>query len=190
MPRLVDYSIVVTTAQAAGLRCVYPGGAAFAPTGAAEVVGWGEDEPTIRPQWREALIPVSADDLAGLTRRAWRDLFAADEAWIAPVHHWASELEHSLGPDGQDVRPLLDAIGIDTASLAQRTRADAIAFALDEADEFEAFLAGLLPQLWKSDFTLLLPSAGALATLHHHRQIWWRVSDHSTAARLRELAAS
>ncbi len=86
-----------------------------------------------------------------------------DEAWLAPVHHWAAELDHGSGST---------ATVFDDPSLCGRRQADAIAF--DSSEALASLAADLLPRLGKSDFTLLLPGVAAVATLHHHRQIWWR----------------
>ena len=73
---------------------------------------------------------------AGAAGRAgvWRELGGGGDAWLAPVHSWASELQHG---DGDWLEPLLIGLGVDPAPLRPRTKADALAFAPDEADAFE-----------------------------------------------------
>src|SRR5690606_1365552 len=98
---------------------------------------------------------VTDEPLAALTARAWRELFpGSEEAWLAPAHHWAAELEHGEGPW---MKSLLTELGIDAERLRRRHKADALAFGAFEADRFEAALGRIVRNLWKSDFALLFP---------------------------------
>ena len=170
MPRTVEYDEVLAAATAAGLRCVYPNGAAFAPLDDWHVAGWvsGEDA-TIRPTFRDRA--RRADDLPALVAAAWRTHFAqAAEAWVAPVHHWAAELEHGAGES------VAAAFACD---VPRGRRADAVAFG--SADELAVVLGRLFGAMTKADFTLLLPPCRVVVTLHHHRQVWWRCADRGVA---------
>jgi hypothetical protein len=177
--RLVAYAEVLEAAEAVGLRCVYPNGAAFAPTsGDWAVAGWitGEDA-SVRSAFRERVRRVAPSALANEVFQAWSTYFHdADEAWIAPAHHWAAELAHGRG-DGATAR-LLQMHSIDTTPLMTRTAADAIALS---STELPSFLAALYDAMGKADFTLLLPGTPMVATVHHHRQCWWRTADAAVA---------
>ena len=190
MPRIVDYDVVLSTAEAAGFRCGYPFGSVFVLAGEGmtpdRVACWSAgDDATVRPLWRPTMRTVAFERLAPLAVRAWRE-FGGD-VWLAPVHSWASELQHG---DGDWLEPLLVEIGIDPAPLRPRTKADALAFSPNEADAFERVLATVLDKLWKSDFALLLPAAprGVFCTVHHHKQLWWQCVAESDAKRLLTLA--
>ncbi len=187
MPRLVDYAIVLKTAVTAGLRSVYPNGAAFVlNTDPAHVAGWaaGEDR-TILPEMRERL-RVTDEPLAALAGRAWRDLFPeSQEAWLAPVHHWAAELEHGEGPW---MKSLLTELGLDAERLRTRHKADAVGFGAWEADRFEAALGRIVRNLWKSDFALLFPGSAVYCAVHHHGQLWWQCREPGTADALLRMA--
>ena len=167
--RVVDYAEVLDAAGAVGLRCVYPNGAAFAPAeGEWAVAGWvtGGDA-TIRPAFRDRASLVGAADLSRLVAAA-----CDREAWVAPVHHWAAELDH--GEDPAAMAAALGSVGVDASRLRGRRRADAVA--LPPAG-VGPFVDRLFDAMGKSDFALLLPGRAVLATLHHHRQVWWRAAD-------------
>lgn len=176
MPRLIDYPDVLTAAEAVGLRCVYPNGAAFSlRTDPTHVACWAAetgDDATIRPLFRDRVRPVDAGALGDLCRRAWERHFPdAPEAWLAPAHHWAAELAHH-GSDA--LRNLVAEMGLDPHALSRRTKADALAFTVDEPATFAAAVNSVFAHLSATDFTLLLPSQAVVATLHHHRQVWWQ----------------
>lgn len=174
---------MLAAAEGVGLRCVYPNGAAFAPRGEAwPTVGWiTGDDTTVRPAFRDMTTYVPVDTLAPKLASVCR-LFET-EVWIAPVHHWAAELAHGRDDAGGNLGPLLLKHGIDPAPLMHLTQADAVAF--DDATVLRAFCAELFQKMWKSDFTLLVPGVLCVATLHHHRQVWWRFRDETMRARLR-----
>ena len=190
MPSIVDYDTVLATAEAAGFRCGYPFGSVFVLAGEGMTPGrvacWSAgDDATVRPRWRPTMRPVAAERLAPLAARVWRE--AGGDVWLAPVHSWASELQHG---DGDWLEPLLIDLGLDPTPLRPRTKADALAFSPGEADAFERALATILDKLWLSDFALLLPGAprGVFCTVHHHKQLWWQCVDASDAKRLLTLA--
>lgn len=188
MPRLVDYATVFQTATANGLRCAYPNGAAFVlNTDPRHVAAWSAtaDDATIVPAMRPRVRRVARERMARLAACAWRELFGgAGEAWLAPAHHWAAALEHG---DGQWLAPLLAELGIDAAPLRDRTRADAVAFGASESHLFERTLEGILDNLWRSDFSMLLPGEAVVCTVHHHKQLWWQCGDANVAELLLEM---
>lgn len=176
MARLIPYTNVLQTAEAVGLRCVYPNGAAFAPAaGDWSVAGWvtGEDV-TLRPQFRQRVIHQPREALGPAVARAWREQFAnAAEAWIAPVHHWAAELDHGEHP--QAITAALERADLDVTPLLGRRQADAVA--VDDPTVLARLVNDLFDAMGKSDFALLLPPARIVVTLHHHGQAWWRCAD-------------
>lgn len=187
MPRLIDYPRVLKAAEAAGLRCVYPNGAAFSlRTDPAHVACWagggagGEGgDATIRPIFRDRVRPVAAQSLGTLCRQAWERHFpAATEAWLAPAHHWAAELAHH-GSDA--LWTLVGEMGLDADALSRRTKADALAFGREEREPFAAAIGQIFEHLSATDFTLLLPGQAVVASLHHHCQVWWQCAQAATA---------
>ncbi len=175
-------------AQAAGLRCVYPNGAAFnLNPDPRHVAGWlARDDVTILPAMRPRTRTVPAEALAGLALRAWETQFPAGQAWLAPVHHWSVELEHE---NGQWLAPLLAELHLDAASLRARTQADALAFDRNEQGQFSQALGRILANLGKSDFCLLFPGLPVVCTIHHHHQLWWQCATPTTADALLSLAS-
>jgi hypothetical protein len=168
--RVVSYADVLQAARAIGLRCVYPHGAAFAPvSGDWAVVGWVTgDDATVRPAFRDRTRTV---DRRALPRRIGEEFARiGGEAWVAPVHHWAAELDH--GESRSAVEAALTLVAVDPTPLAGRREADAIA--LDAPAALADLVDGLLDAMSKSDFCVLFPGSPVLLTLHHHRQAWWR----------------
>lgn len=185
MPTTIDYSIVLPSLQATGLRCVYPNSGAFGPAEGAEnhIVGWlsAEDE-TIRPDLRANLIvvpPPACRSLATLLTRAWCDRVPGP-IWLMPASHWAFELQFG----GDWIPPLLANHGIDVLSLQSRPDGSAIEFQPDESDDFTLLIESLLEHLTASDFTIAFPGRAIAVMLHHHRQIWWQLSDPALARQL------
>ena len=184
MSRVVPYSQLLHAAEAAGLRCVYPNGAAFGPVSDDwHVAGWlaGEDA-TVRPAFRDrvrtAPAGISRLAFAPWLTTAWQDALAGpSEAWLAPVHHWAAALDH--GDDRAGMDEVLRRLHADPTALAGRRQADAIV--ISSADDLAGALPGLFDAMGKNDFALLFPPLRVTATLHHHRQIWWRCEDAAIA---------
>lgn len=180
MTRLVPYPDVLQTAETVGLRCVYPNGAAFAPAaGEWAVAGWvtGEDA-TVRPHFRQRVVHRQRDQLGVAVARAWHEHFPqADEAWIAPVHHWAAELDHGEHP--AELTAALEWAFVDVNALHGRRQADAIG--VDNPNVLDRLVDGLFDAMGKSDFALLFPPARVVVTLHHHGQVWWRCADAAVA---------
>ena len=181
---IIPYADVLAAAEAVGLRCVYPNGAAFAPESDNwSIAGWitGPD-PTLKPAAAERAATVSRDDLPSLLITAATREFDGATAWLAPVHHWAAELDHGADAAGRTVADVLAAAGANLDALRGRRQADALAFA--NAATLANVVAGLLPLLWKSDFTVLFPGHRVTLTVHHHGQLWWRCADANLAQRL------
>ncbi len=179
--RIVAYEEVLQAAKAVGLRCVYPNGAAFSPAEAWHVAGWVTgDDPTLRPMFKKRMRQFDADALPAMVADACFEV--ADEVWIAPVHHWAAELDHGVDEAGGTTADVFASAGVDIDALRMRRQADAIVVPSREA--LASLLADLLPRLWKTDFTILLPGVPIVVTLHHHRQIWWRCRDERRADEL------
>lgn len=176
MAEIIAYDEVLRQAASDGLRCVYPGGAAFAPAGAEawSIAGWiTSDDTSIRPALRDRVVQTRADELPALAVRALRQL-EVQAVWLAPVHHWAAELQHG---DGAWLPAVLQSIGVQADMLKA---ADAVAMETNDA-ALPTMLGEIFAHLWKSDFTLLLPGHRVVATVHHHRQLWWRCADAPTS---------
>jgi hypothetical protein len=179
LPSIIDYSTVLQTLDASGLRCVYPNSGAFGLPADAEshFVGWlAVDDPTIRPEMRSAVRivpPPAARSLAESLRRIWQEHFRGP-LWLMPASHWAYELQFGHA----DWLPaLLGQHGVDPALLRSRSDGSAIEFQLDEADSLLTMVENLFERLVASDFTVAFPGKTVAALLHHHRQIWWQTSE-------------
>ena len=185
MSRIVPYPDVLHAAEAAGLRCVYPNGAAFGPSNGWRwaVAGWrAGDDGTIRAPLLERTILAPTDVAEGgfgnWMTRAWRDVLIHNgEAWLAPVHHWAAALDH--GDDRAGLEAVVKRLHVHPAALAGRRQADAVA--IKSPEDLAAVLPGLFTAMGKNDFALLFPPLRVTAMLHHHRQVWWRCEEASLA---------
>ena len=190
MPAIVEYELVTLRLTGDGFQCNYPNGGSFrfAPAIRTEVRGWiTHPDPTIRPEMQPSIRlipPPSEHNLAALAARTWCDLLPGP-AWIMPAAHWSFELEHG---DRQWLPALLKSIAINSADLSPRTNAAAIEFTPADAPLFEQFLAGLFYALTGSDFTLAFPGRPAIATIHHHKQLWWVTSNQQLAVDLDKIA--
>jgi len=182
MPTVIDYAHVLTTAQQAGLRCVYYNSGAFdfgpVPT---HIVGWlGPDDPTLRPGLVAQIARVAAPyelNLSNALVRAWQK-YLPGVAWVLPKSHWSFELHHAQRPA---LHEALRTLQIDIADLAPLPNAAAIAFEPDEADTFGPFVETILAQDVASDFAVLFPNHPAVVTLHHHKQLWLQTTDSALA---------
>lgn len=192
MPRLIEYSEVLQTMQRLGLVSLYynSGAFGFERDISVEIVGWiGPRDPSIRESMLPLTVSVAPPDartLAKLVAMAWHALFPG-EIWITPKSHWAYELDFG---NANWLPGALASIGIDSKILQPQTQAPAIAFARDELNLFQSFTTALLTNLDGSDFQASFPHHQAVATLHHHKQIWWQTPIPILADRLRELARS
>ena len=103
-----------------------------------------------------------------------------------PRSHWAYELD--FGSDAW-MPHALRRLDIDPAQLSGRTNAAAIEFLPEESDRARAIRRDLLTQLAGSDFSLAFPSHPVIATLHHHKQIWWMSTDVALVERLKLMSS-
>ncbi|MEM1012139.1 MAG: hypothetical protein AAGI46_07955 [Planctomycetota bacterium] len=171
---IVPYRSVLEEAESLGLECVYPNGGSFAPVGEAwHVAGWiTGDDVTVRPAFADRVRRLDVDELPAFLAGAVEWL-TTQPTWLMPVHHWAAELDHGSTSDGRSTADLFP------DELAGRTVADAVV--LPDARAVFELAEVLLPRLWKTDFTLMLPGVKAYALLHHHGQVWWRCADEEVA---------
>jgi hypothetical protein len=101
-----------------------------------------------------------------------------------PMSHWAYELE--FGNPTWLGSALRDAT-IDPAPLRACNQAAAIEFLATESAAFAAMMGQLMTHLANSDFALAFPDRPILATIHHHRQIWWSSPDAKLIAEISAL---
>jgi hypothetical protein len=190
MPSIVDYPAVLQRLESDGLKCNYYNGGSFSFPAITnpQIRGWiGQPDPSIRPEMQNSIRLIPEPYEAELTTRAaqaWRELLPGT-AWIMPAAHWSFELEHG---NRQWLPDLLKTIAINSADLFHRTNAAAIEFTSSDAPLFEQFLAGLLHALTGSDFTLAFPGRPAIATIHHHKQLWWVTSNQQLAVGLDKIS--
>jgi hypothetical protein len=191
MVRIVDYPRVLEQTKADGLRSLYHNSGAFGfPDAVATTsLGWiGPDDPTIResarPMIRRIAEPFEAN-LASATVRAWTTLLPG-KVWIMPKSHWSYELQFGSATwlPGE-----LAGLGIDSADLIGRTNAAAIAAETGDAEQTAGLIESLLTNLNGSDFALYFPGGKTVATLHHHKQVWWTTADRAVAAGLDQIVS-
>ncbi len=169
-----------------GFRSLYHNSGAFGfPTGRETFArGWiGPADSTIRPEALAFVRSIPApleQNLAALATRVWIDALGG-VAWVMPKSHWSYELD--FGSKAWMPR-LLDDIGIDSRLLIVRNNAAALEFSPDEAESFSRLLEGLLQYLMGSDFSIAWPGRDILATVHHHKQLWWITSSVDLVQRL------
>jgi hypothetical protein len=172
------------------MRCQYFNSGAFGFDAAPQhFTGWlGPADSTIRPAALAHAIHVEephVPTLTALATRAWQALFPG-AAWIMPKSHWAYELD--FGSKAWLPVALREA-GIDPTALEGRTNAPAIEFSSEEVRQFSPLVESLLQNLLGSDFSLAFPNHPVIATLHHHKQIWWMSSDAKLIDTLRSLVS-
>ena len=195
MPGIIDYANVVAMTQRQGLRSLYhnSGAFGFAPGVPTYFVGWvGPPDGTIRDAARpftRAVPPPYEPALAALAVEAWgREL--AGPAWVLPKSHWKYELDFG---SAAWMSGALAQIGIDARVLAERHDGSAIEFLPDDPGDRERlayFLHELLAKLLGSDFAILFPGRDVIATVHHHKQVWWTATDPAVIERLGALPAA
>ncbi len=189
MATIIDYGLVVERMQALGMHSLYFNSGAFGPIDReqAKAVGWiGPEDPSIRAEARDLLRQVRepyVESLTELALRAWHELLAGP-IWVMPKSHWAYELDFG---NSAWMPEALQRVDVDPAQLKARTNASAIEFALRESNGLAQFLRDLLTHLAGSDFSLAFPSHPVIATLHHHKQIWWMSTDAAIISELEEL---
>ncbi len=190
MPRIIDYSDVLARMTSDGLRSLYHNSGAFGlpPEVKSFARGWlGPPDTTIRPEARAFTRSIPAPhewNLAALATRAWLDVLPGP-AWVMPKSHWSYELEFG---SKSWLPGLLGEIGIDGQQLISRNNAAALEFSPEESQPFARFVEVLLRNLLGSDFSLAWPGRGIVATVHHHRQIWWITRDPDLLSRLDAIA--
>jgi hypothetical protein len=178
MPRVVDYPAVLRHMLDRGMRSLYHNSGAFGfnPAVVTHTVGWiGPDDPTIRPaarQFTRQVPPPYTGNLLRLAEAAWETI--GGPAWLMPTSHWAYELEFGDPLIASGLRKL----GIDPNSLATCNQASAIEFLPTDSEPFFAAMIGeVIRHTGNSDFALAFPDRPIVATIHHHRQIWWTSPD-------------
>jgi hypothetical protein len=179
MPRIIDYADVLARMTSDGFRSLYHNSGAFGfpPDRETFARGWiGPADSTIRPDARaivHSIPPPHEANLAALTTGVWLKVLPG-VAWVMPKSHWSYELD--FGSKAW-LPGLLNEIGIDSQLLVPRNNAAALEFASDESESFARFIEGLLQNLLGSDFSLAWPGRAIVATVHHHKQIWWITSN-------------
>jgi hypothetical protein len=180
--RVIDHATVLSEMTRRGFRSLYHNSGAFGFAADADIkyIGWvGPPDPTVRPSMLPNCIPIDKPyetNLAHLAARAWREELGR-RAWIMPMNHWASELEHST--NARWLATSLDHLGIEISQLHPTNTAAAVEFAGDgDREAFQSFIETILANLQSSDFAIVFPDQGSaqavLCTLHHHCQIWWQ----------------
>lgn len=186
MPQVIDYPLVLRQMMAAGFRCHYynSGAFGFGDQPGVRIVGWlGPEDPTIRPEvlpLTKHVPPPYEQSLTDMLLATWQSHLPGP-LWAMPRSHWAHELHHG----SRDWMPaLLQRLGVDPESLAARTDAAAIEFAVEESELLRTFSLHLLQQLEGSDFTIAFPGRPVLCILHHHQQLWWMTADAGLTQRI------
>jgi hypothetical protein len=190
LPTIVEYDRVVARMSGQGMRCLYHNSGAFGPAAGAPThfAGWlGPEDPTIRPEARVHARQVAGPfeaTLASLTTRAWLEVLPGP-AWVMPKSHWAHDLD--LGRKAWMSEALRQA-DIDSAPLATLNVAAAIEFQPHEAARFTVFVQTLLEHLLGSDFAVAYPGRPVVATIHHHKQVWWLSENESIIRQIDSIA--
>jgi hypothetical protein len=178
MPRIVDYSDVLARMTSEGLRPLYHNSGAFGFPADVKTFarGWiGPTDTTIRPEAREITRSVHSpyeSNLGALVTRLWLNAIQGP-AWVMPKSHWSYELEFG---SKSWLPAMLGEIGIDSGQLIARNNAAALEFPPEESNPFGSLVEALLGNLLGSDFSLVWPRRPIVATVHHHKQIWWITS--------------
>lgn len=180
MPARFSYQSLLTTLGEQGVRCVYHHGGAFEFI-ASEVHfrGWlTAPDPTIRPGLREIARELPIDSVVDATVRLLAE--AGERVYLLPTSHWAHELEAHPW-----IEEVLAMQSFDATTLRGLNRAEPIVYLLPaECDALRSLIGSLLERLSESDFSLVVPGAALLGTVHHHRQVWWRTTDASWVRRI------
>jgi hypothetical protein len=179
VPRVIDYSLVTDAMRRGGLVSLYhnSGAFGFAEGVTTRSIGWvGPPDTTIRPAARPLVRhvpPPHERNLAELAAVVWLTHLPGP-AWVLPKSHWAYELDFG---SREWMPEALESVGVDPAVLAPRNDGSAIQFEPAERDAFARFVEALLGGLLGSDFALAFPDRPVMATVHHHKQIWWTSAD-------------
>jgi len=191
MPQIIEYQEVLRQMQSRGFVSLYhnSGAFGFAKDVTTHAVGWiGPADATLRAEAARIahnVRPPYEEILAKLLVRAWREHLPGN-IWLMPMSHWAYEVDFA---SRAWMPQLLRDIGIDPEPLEIRNDGAAIEFADRESSLLERFARGLLENLAGSDFAIAFPGKSVLATLHHHKQIWWMTSDDSLRAAILSVVA-
>ena len=183
MPKIVDYNRVLETLQSQGLRNLYhnAGAFGFAQDASPRTIAWiGPDDPTIRDNARSFIRrvpPPYESTLALLLRRACIEHLAGP-IWLMPMSHWHYEMHFG---NGGWLAEALRSLDIDPGSLRDRNNGAALEFQMQEWPQMESFVEEVLQKLTGSDFLAAFPGKAALCMLHHHKQVWWTITDEPIA---------
>jgi len=179
VPRVIDYSLVTDAMRRGGFVSLYHNSGAFGfPEGTTtRSVGWvGPPDVSIRTAARpfvRHVPPPFERNLAELTAVTWLTHLHGP-VWVLPKSHWAYELDFG---SREWMPAALTSIGIEPATLEPRNDGSAIEFEPGERESFVHFVEALLTGLLGSDFALAFPGRPVMATIHHHKQVWWTSSD-------------
>jgi hypothetical protein len=191
LPRIIDYPDVLSRLTSQGLVSLYHNSGAFGfPKGIESFArGWiGPADPTIRPQARELTRQVAEPyekSLAELTTRVWVEALPGP-VWVMPKSHWSYELDFG---SKTWMPQALASCGMGSELLIARNNAAAIEFLPDESVHFASLLTALLKNLIGSDFALAFPGREIIATVHHHKQVWWMTTKGDLVKQLDALVA-
>ncbi len=192
MPKVIEYEAMLAALLGQGFKSLYynSGSFGFPPGVDAKTLGWiGPPDTSIRPEasaFTRQVSPPFESNLARLGSRAWQECLPG-VVWAMPKSHWAYELDFG---SREWMPAVLAGVGIESSELAPLTTGNAIEFAIEEGEAFDAFLSALLGNLsGSSDFQLAWPGQPVICTVHHHKQLWWTTSDAALHARLDALTA-
>jgi hypothetical protein len=180
MPSRFDYQTLLQTLAGQGIRSVYHHGGAFEfDSPDVHFRGWlTQPDPTIRPALRDLTRLLPTDKVIDATIHLLTE--AGDRVCLLPTSHWAHELEAHAW-----IEELLASQSFDSTPYRGLNRAEPIIYVLPaERDGLRRVLASMLERLSESDFSLVVPGAALLGTVHHHRQVWWRTPDVHWAGRI------
>ncbi len=157
-----------------GLRCVYPNSGAFefADPARRQILGFAlRADATVRPELRSSLHTVEPSTprrLAEILVSQWQAHMPTADGWLLPASHWGHELHHG---NGAWLGPMLKRLQVDVPAEAA---APAVAFRPARHALLLEVAEAMFARLQESDVTVLFPPFPVIATLHHHRQLWWR----------------
>jgi hypothetical protein len=186
VPKIIDYRDVLARMTSDGLVSLYHNSGAFGFPKERETFarGWiGPADPTVRPQALALTRSVAApyeQTLTDLTTRFWLEELAGP-VWVMPRSHWSYELDFG---SKSWLPAVLSEIGVDGELQITRNNAAAIEFATDESAHFGRLTLALLQNLIGSDFALAWPGRDILATVHHHKQLWWMTTNPDLLAKI------
>jgi hypothetical protein len=186
VPRIIDYSEVLSRLTELGYRSLYhnSGAFGFAPGVATTSRGWigppdASIRESVRPIVRQAPEPFDSALTQGLIR-IWTETIPGT-VWLMPKSHWAYELDFGH----RDWLPrALQEIGIDPALLAPMNNGSAIEFNTTDKTAFARIVKQLLNQLVSSDFQLVFLDDSTICTIHTRLQLWWTTTNEQVSKQL------